>query len=132
MRVAGSSAILAEVDPPVPVIIDDLLRFGLRNASEEETVREADHVGGEPVAPDVRRLPDALPEPGSQRLIGALPIFGAAFIMFAVRADEIELRTVETLLRSLKEGRRPVRRLIQGLRQPRQIQSQQVFITLQF
>ena len=56
----------------------------------KKSVWEADEIGREPVAADVRRLPDALARLRTQRLIKSVAEFRAALVALAVRADEIE------------------------------------------
>ena len=88
-RVRAAPAVALELDLSGRRRSEHARRVGGRDAAVVEAVREHDDVAGEAVAPDVRRLPDAL-RVGlvPQRVVDRPPVQRAAAVALAVRADE--------------------------------------------
>src|ERR1043165_3673128 len=90
VRVARAPAKLVEHHAPLAVLLDGAPARLLADVRVEESVREAEEVGGEAVAADVRRLPDRLACRAPQGVVQGDAELGAALVALAVRADEEE------------------------------------------
>src|SRR2546428_7360922 len=96
-RVARAPAVQLEVDAPGQVLVEQEPRVLAADAPEPQALGQADEIAREPVAADVR----ALPEPArlglvAQRREQGAAVARAAPVVLAVRADEEE-RVVDRL-----------------------------------
>ncbi len=87
--VARAAPVARQVDATLEHGLDDRPSVRGLDPAVVDTVRERDDVSGEPVAPDVRRLPrPALLDLLAQRFVDRTAVPGAAAVVLAVRADE--------------------------------------------